>query len=97
MMTWPVVFMIAGQSLDLGTTAYKLQHGCRELNPVMRAAGRDTTLGISLVKGGAMVSLTWSLGRLSKDHPKIATGGAIIAGAAGVAAALYNSQVRCQP
>lgn len=88
--------MIAGQSLDLGTTAYKLQHGCRELNPVMRAAGRDTTLGISLVKGGAIVSMTWSLGQLHKSHPKISTWGAITAGTVGTVAALHNSRVRCR-
>lgn len=92
MKTFLLLYLLSGQSLDLGTTLAKLHQGCHEANPVNLTTGPH----ITLLKGGVMVGMTWGFEKSYTPHPTLNTALALTAGSIGFLAGAHNLGVHCR-
>ena len=94
MHAWIVAALLAG-SFDLTTTLVNLHHGCHEVSPMAVAMHVTTPVRITVVRGGAMVGISFFGNRLHDEHPTLAN---VVAGsmaAASTVAGVHNLRLQC--
>ena len=84
--------VMVGHSLDAASTQRCLGAGrCRELNPYL--ARFDNPVAFTAAKSGLAVVQLWTMRKLHKSHPKLATAANFAIGAAFTSIALRNARV----
>ena len=87
-MKWSLVILLVGQSLDLSSTLYKFNQGCKEGNPVLNYVHINTEPRLIGLKSGLMISFPLIL----KKHNRLE----VLTGLVGAAAGIYNMKVDCK-
>lgn len=93
-MTWPIIFMLVGQTLDGVSTGINLHKGCVEANPVTKHFLKGP-VSVAVWKGSVGVTFAITLPKLGKSHPTLAKTTAYTLGAAGTGAAIWNFTRDC--